>query len=894
MKHTALFLSLLFLLPAVSNAQWEYLSGPFGGSVHAITHDTLGNLYAGTDIGVFRSTDDGESWNMRSEGLPRARVHEFHFIGATLFAATNQGVFISTNEGTSWSNRSTGLPNSAVSSFTSMGSILFAATLGGGVYRSNDFGTTWHAVNNGLPNTDLHSIVVSGSNLIVGSSGYGPYVSSDSGASWSSVDSNVSAVYVTCFAVVNDMVFMGSSNKSLFRSSDNGMNWTVVKTFLPSYSIRTLGVSGSTLFLALFDNDMVYDSAYTVLYRSTDFGERWKPANMKNVDINVITFKDSSLFLGTIDHGIYRSTDNASPWLRKSYGLQRLPVTSIAVVDSHVFAGTKGGLFRMNDDDTSWTDVNAGNMRFAGKHVSVIGSRLFIGTSLGVFMTSDYGETWDSTSTGLPHRYVWQLASDSVGNLWVSMMYGLLLSTDYGASWTVVNSDQGWWGYISLSLAVSDSIVALATRFGGVQLSRDKGNTWISVHMDINLGLIMKEKVIVSGELIFSPSVKGILYVPRYATSWEIFKSGLAKDTVKFIAPGPTGYIYAVTSRNGVFLLSHRGDSWVDIGSGFTDSLVSSLIHVNTKEGPVLYVGANNGVWRRIHTTLTPVSPVLLFPFDGSKSLPLNPVLEWKASPGAMSYRLQVSTDQTFQAIIVDKSNLKIASLLIMRLLPGTKYYWRVNATNFIGTSGWSTVWTFTTIVYPPDIPKLLLPQDNATNIPVDATFTWNAASGAESYSLKIAVDPTFMSPLVFSKSGMTDTLQAVSGLPNAKRLYWTVNASNSSGSSAWSEIWSFTTASINEVGSPANLPQDIELHQNHPNPFAEKTTIRFKLVVPGRVTLEVFDLFGRWVATLVDEKREAGEHSVVLNAARLSNGIYVYRLTANGRSAMKLAVVAK
>jgi len=70
------------------------------------------------------------------------------------------------------------------------------------------------------------------------------------------------------------------------------------------------------------------------------------------------------------------------------------------------------------------------------------------------------------------------------------------------------------------------------------------------------------------------------------------------------------------------------------------------------------------------------------------------------------------------------------------------------------------------------------------------------------------------------------------------------------------------------------------KLHQNYPNPFNPSTTIRFSLPQRSRVTLKVFDPVGREVATLVDGVKDAGEHSVVWNAARVPSGVYFYHLT--------------
>ncbi|MBU2508212.1 MAG: T9SS type A sorting domain-containing protein, partial [Bacteroidetes bacterium] len=101
------------------------------------------------------------------------------------------------------------------------------------------------------------------------------------------------------------------------------------------------------------------------------------------------------------------------------------------------------------------------------------------------------------------------------------------------------------------------------------------------------------------------------------------------------------------------------------------------------------------------------------------------------------------------------------------------------------------------------------------------------------------------------------------------------------------------------------NIPQEFVLYQNYPNPFNPTTTIRFSLtpslsqwerVSEGRVrvTLKVFDMLGREVATLVDGELHAGEHSVVFNAKGLASGIYFYRLTTPTFSQTKLMEVIK
>lgn len=90
------------------------------------------------------------------------------------------------------------------------------------------------------------------------------------------------------------------------------------------------------------------------------------------------------------------------------------------------------------------------------------------------------------------------------------------------------------------------------------------------------------------------------------------------------------------------------------------------------------------------------------------------------------------------------------------------------------------------------------------------------------------------------------------------------------------------------------SLPEFFRLEQNHPNPFEVDTTIRFQLPANLYATLQVFDVNGREVATLVNRVLPAGEHVAVFDASRLPNGVYFYRLNAGKFSHTRRAVLAR
>ncbi len=88
--------------------------------------------------------------------------------------------------------------------------------------------------------------------------------------------------------------------------------------------------------------------------------------------------------------------------------------------------------------------------------------------------------------------------------------------------------------------------------------------------------------------------------------------------------------------------------------------------------------------------------------------------------------------------------------------------------------------------------------------------------------------------------------------------------------------------------------PTEFRLHQNYPNPFNLATTIKFDVGGLSVVSLKVFDLLGREVATLVNETLPAGSYTVDWNAAAFSSGMYFYRLTSNGRVAARKMLLVK
>jgi hypothetical protein len=89
-------------------------------------------------------------------------------------------------------------------------------------------------------------------------------------------------------------------------------------------------------------------------------------------------------------------------------------------------------------------------------------------------------------------------------------------------------------------------------------------------------------------------------------------------------------------------------------------------------------------------------------------------------------------------------------------------------------------------------------------------------------------------------------------------------------------------------------MPSDFQLYQNYPNPFNLRTEIVFDLPRSTAVTLVVYNLLGRPVATLARGDFSAGSHKAAFDGALLPSGVYWYRLEAGGYSFARKMILLK
>jgi photosystem II stability/assembly factor-like uncharacterized protein len=122
-------------------------------------------LIAGTDQGLFVSTNHGRTWRPTSEA---GQVETIKVIGSTIFAGGGRGVFILKDKGLSWTPSNAGLGKSNfVSAFAVKGDRIYLANRVGGVYVSSVGGRNWTPINGGLSELDVMGLAVNDTHLFV-------------------------------------------------------------------------------------------------------------------------------------------------------------------------------------------------------------------------------------------------------------------------------------------------------------------------------------------------------------------------------------------------------------------------------------------------------------------------------------------------------------------------------------------------------------------------------------------------------------------------------------------------------------------------------------------------------------------------------------------------------
>jgi photosystem II stability/assembly factor-like uncharacterized protein len=379
------------------------------------------NIFASTmGLGVSFSSTDGDTWKEINTGLTDTFVYDVTSIGSILLAGTQNGIFRSTDSGNNWSAADSGLANRNVFGFAANKGTLCAAA--GGIFRSTDSGTSWMGANKGLSNAWITSIINSGSNLIVATFNRGIFLSSDNGINWIEADSGIPIgdLFLNSLFASDSVLFAGS-DQGLYFSHDNGMSWQECTNGIPSLNVSAYAFKAGNIFVG----------AKPGMFMSTDLGSSWLSidSGLKNINISSIMVSGSNLYAGTSGSGVYFSTDNGTSWNGASNGLTDSTISSLALIGTNLFAGTTNtGVFLSTNNGASWVSANNGISNVEVTSLAVSGIKLFAAIwGSGIYISTNNGSNWTPVNTGLTDNQVTTISVSNT-NLFAGTLYSGLYS----------------------------------------------------------------------------------------------------------------------------------------------------------------------------------------------------------------------------------------------------------------------------------------------------------------------------------------------------------------------------------------------------------------------------------------------------------------------------------
>jgi photosystem II stability/assembly factor-like uncharacterized protein len=288
--------------------------------------------------------------------------------------------------------------------------------------------------------------------------------------------------------------------------------------------------------------------------------------------------------------------------------------------------------------------------------------------------------------------------------------------------------------------------------------------------------------------------------------------------------------------------------------------------------------GENNdgvGLYAATWDYTTGIAPaVLVSPENKLYNQDTSVVLRWEPVENKTYYNLQVSTDQSFTNLIVNDSTITDVNYELKNMEFYSDYYWRVRVILDNRKGFWSEVWTYKT-----QLGKVILttPANNAIKQDIQLYLRWEPLKGAKYYHLYVSSDEAFVDKTL-DKDSIDVPNKDIYKLLLGTKYFWKVIGYNSLGESKMSDVWNFTTTTIESVNEPGN---NILSAAVYPNPFSSEATIIYILKNASNIKIAIFNIYGEKLLDNDAIYQEAGEHIFEWAPKDLPIGEYFYRITA-------------
>jgi hypothetical protein len=278
-----------------------------------------------------------------------------------------------------------------------------------------------------------------------------------------------------------------------------------------------------------------------------------------------------------------------------------------------------------------------------------------------------------------------------------------------------------------------------------------------------------------------------------------------------------------------------------------------------------------------------PSSPILVEP-PKDVDVVITPVtLDWNDVIGADCYRVEVTTDTTSPEKFEGTCNAPTSHYEFpsTNTEMNTRYYWRVFACSQQGWSQPSAYFNFKT-----QAPDAIGSIGNLSNGVIDLIADEKLTSSQGNqliYRLNRAADRLAQSNEFYAILEMFMFKARVYILRYSNMIDQpTARSLNYSADGVIDLISDIESKPVNQPKLEDFLvPKNFEVKQNYPNPFNPTTTIEYSIPKDANVSLKIFDVLGKEVATLVNDQKSAGTYIINWNASNFSSGLYFYRVTA-------------
>ncbi len=614
MKKLYYLLTIYFLLQLNVIAQqnfWEPTNGPYGGFVHAFGFNSSGVIFVGTETGVYRSTNDGESWAEINNGLPTYRAVECIAINSDdhIFIGTWEGIFRSTDNGENWIDISNGLLGSYKSIIIDSSGNIYTGITGGGIFRSSDEGESWTVVYNDYGTTEFNSLAINSKGYIFsgfdGRNGDGILRSTDNGNTWiQQLNYSAESLVIT----TNNFVFAGTTGLGVLRSTDDGLNWAQVNNgitdSISSPHIHSLTTNNTGNIFAAGFRFIYGGSIQSRVWRSTDYGDSWiekdngLPENIYNI-YDLAVDSSGNIFAGTEGKGIYQSTDNGESWNEKNNGLNNTFIVSLLISsEANIFASVLwNGLFRLTNGVLEWEKIfedSPGNSSLIKSNGSIF-SGIY---GKGVFRSNDNGDNWIQVNNGLTSNHILALAAGPTGTIYAGIGEvdaEIFQSTDNGETWLNMGhyfSHVRW----SMNIAVNSFGHIFVGTGEGIYRSTD-GLNWGEINNGLPNPVVVQCIMINSLQHVFIGTYSGVFRSTNIGNDWSEINNGISNTNIESLASNSGLNIFAGTT-DGIFQSTNNGDDWIEINNNLINPSVHSLAFSSDNH---LYCGTSSGVF---HTTM--------------------------------------------------------------------------------------------------------------------------------------------------------------------------------------------------------------------------------------------------------------------------------------------------